>query len=312
MTTLRDDVTAQAAETRALEVDRPRVVAARVGLGERLVDLWRSRELVVYLVRKELKVKYKNSILGFVWSMLNPTMYLGIYYLVFQIILKNGIPYFAIYLLCGLQVWNFFNSAVMSATTAVVGNAGLVKQVSFPRELLALASVGSALVFFGFQAVILVGSLVIFGFVPAWNYLWLIPIGMFGLILLASALAVLLSALNVYLRDIQHLMELALVAWFWGTPVVYGYEEIAQHLAPHHLTWLYLCNPVSYVVLIFQRALYGRVSYHTGGNLVRLLPSNGPTWYLGLCGILIAVAVVLFLFALWVFSRVEGNLAEEL
>jgi ABC-2 type transport system permease protein len=289
-----------------------RVVAAQVGLGERLVDLWRSRELVVYLVRKELKVKYKNSILGFLWSMLNPTMYLGIYYLVFQVILRNGIPYFAIYLLCGLQVWNFFNSAVMSATTAVVGNAGLVKQVSFPRELLALASVGSALVFFGFQAVILVGALVIFGFVPAWNYLWLIPIGMFGLIVLASALAVLLSALNVYLRDIQHLMELALVAWFWGTPVVYGYEEIAQHLAPHHLTWLYLCNPVSYVVLIFQRSLYTRVSYHSGSALVRLLPSDGPMWYLGLCGILIAIGVVLFLFALWVFSRVEGNLAEEL
>src|SRR3954470_12124034 len=98
-----------------------RVVSARVSLRYRLAEIWRYRELFVGLVRKELKVKYKESFLGFLWSMLNPAATLLIYYVVFQLILKNGIPHFAIYLVSGILVWNLFSTAVPAATGSVVG-----------------------------------------------------------------------------------------------------------------------------------------------------------------------------------------------
>ena len=106
----------------------------------------------VYLVRTEIKVKYKNSFLGLIWSMLSPAMTLVVYTLVFGVFLKNGIPNFVIFLFSGLLLWNFFQTGVITATGVVVNNAGLVKKVSFPREILALASIGSAGVFFFFQS----------------------------------------------------------------------------------------------------------------------------------------------------------------
>src|SRR5215469_386157 len=115
-----------------------RVVSSGTSVWRRLPDLWRHRELLLSLIGKELKVKYKDSVLGFVWSMLNPALYLAVFFFVFQIALRNTIPYFAIFLLCGLLVWNFFQTAVMGATVSVVGGAGLIKKVSFPREMLAL------------------------------------------------------------------------------------------------------------------------------------------------------------------------------
>src|SRR5690348_12821286 len=99
------------------------IVSSRTSLRRRFGRIWNYRELLVGMVRKELKVKYKNSILGFVWSMLNPAMYLVVFYIVFQLVLKNGIPNFAIFLLSGLLVWNFFSTALPGATASVVANA---------------------------------------------------------------------------------------------------------------------------------------------------------------------------------------------
>src|SRR3954447_20683349 len=148
-----------------------RVVSSRVRLGLRLQEIWRYRELFVGLVRKELKVKYKESFLGFLWSMLNPAATLLIYYVVFQLILKNGIPYFAIYLVSGILVWNLFSTSVPGATGSVVGNSAIVKKVSFPREVLALASVGAGAVHFMLQTIVLVCFLIGFRYQPAWEYL---------------------------------------------------------------------------------------------------------------------------------------------
>ena len=289
------------------------VVAPRISVAKRISGIWRFRETLVGLVRKELKVKYKNSVLGFAWSMLNPAMYLGIYYFVFQVVLKNGIQDFAIYLLCGLVVWNLFSTAVPNAATAVVGNSSIVKKVAFPREILALASVGASLVFFFLQIVVLIVALGVFRFVPVWHYVWLIIPAMVALLVLSAALGVFLSAVNVYLRDVQHLLELFIVLWFWATPIVYPYRQIADRLGHLHLTWLYLLNPVTAIVLVFQRALYGHInSPKAGGGVIHLLPANGPWWYLGQLLVVLGVSAVLFIGALVVFGRLEGNFAEEL
>jgi ABC-2 type transport system permease protein len=297
--------------------ERPtRLSTARVGLWERLGELWRYRELLVAFTRTELKVKYKNSILGFAWSMLNPALYLVVFYVVFQLILGSGIPNFPIFLLSGLLVWNLFSAGVGSATGSVVANAGLVRKVALPREILPLASVGAALVHFFLQAIVLFGALAVFQYnYVAVAYLPLLPVALLALLIFSCALGVLLAAVNVQLRDTAHFVELALLAWFWMTPIVYPYELVATKLGSK--AWLYLLNPVADVVLTFQRAIYGRTSYVTVENGVKsvqqLLPAGvDQWWYLWHLGIVIAASALLFLFALWLFGRAEGNFAEEL
>lgn len=307
---------------------RTRVVTPGKSAWSRVAELWRSRELLTYLVRKELAVKYKNSALGFLWSMLNPALMLAVYYFVFQIVLGAGIPHFAVFLMCGLLVWNLFSTAVPNATTSVVANSGIVKKVAFPREILAVASVGAALVFFALQALVLIGALLIFRLPPAPAYLPLLIPAMAALLLFSAALAVFLSAVNVYFRDTQHLLEVALLAWFWATPIVYSYRSIADRLAPHGLSWILFLNPVTPVVLTFQRAIYGKVdavslsggaggigrnaTSHTGPTVLHILPAHGPYWYLAILCAEIAVSVALLFGALTVFGRLEGNFAEEL
>ncbi len=285
-----------------------RVVSPKIDILTRIRNIWVFRELLVSMVRKELRIKYKNSVLGFVWSLLNPALYLVIYYIVFQKILKNNVPLFAIFLLCGLLVWNFFSNALSSATTTIVNNAGIVKKVAFPREILALASVGAAFVFFLLQAIVLVLALLIFQVVPAVTYIWLIPFSLVALVLFASALSVALSAINVYLRDTQHLLELVLLAWFWATPIVYPFQELGVRLSQKHLLWLYFVNPVTVIVLTFQRALYAILGDSSGP----ILPNYSPMWYAVQILIVIAVSAILFVGALALFGRLEGNFAEEL
>lgn len=291
------------------------VVKPKMSLRKRLTNTYRYRDLLFGLIGKEISVKYKNSALGIVWSMLNPAMYILIYFLVFQKVLKNGVPDYAIFLPSGLLVWNLFQTSISAATTAVVDNAGLVKKVSFPREILALASVGAAFVFFLFQAIVLIIFMIIFRVLPTWGYLWLVPIAMVALLIFASALAVFLSAVNVYLRDTRHLIEVLLVAWFWGTPVVYPYMELAVPINKHGLLWVYLLNPVVTPVVTFQRALYGKVSpisTNAAHAVINILPSAGQGWYLTHLLVTIVVGIVLFVGALYVFGRLEGNFVEEL
>lgn len=289
-----------------------RLISARPSLRQKLVELWRYRQLLLGLIRREIKVKYKDSILGFLWSMLNPALTLGVYYFVFQIVLKNGIPYFAFFLMSGLLVWNLFQAAVPGGTGSIVGNAGIIKKVSFPREILPLATVGTALVFFFFQSIVLAVFLIAFSYSIDPAYIPAVLLALVTLLVFTSALAIFLSAVNVYLRDVAHFIELILLAWFWGTPIVYPYELIAVHL--HKFAILYdFLNPITPIVLTFQRAFYNKVSPNTPAGILHILPPGVDMgWYIySLLGILI-VSIGLFFVALMVFGRLEGNFAEEL
>jgi ABC-2 type transport system permease protein len=296
--------------------DRPtRVSTARVGLWDRIKEIWRYRELLVAFSRTELKVKYKNSVLGFAWSMLNPALYLVVYWVVFDLILGTGIPNFPIFLLSGILVWNLFATSLGSATSSVVANAGLVRKVAFPREILPLASVGAALVHFFLQAIVLVLALVAFQYDVAWSYVPLLPVALFALLFFVAGLGILLGSINVYLRDTEHFVELALIAWFFMTPIVYPYDIVAQKLGDH--SWLFLLNPITDIVLTFQRAIYGQVSgvKTTDGvtTVTNILPQGvDQWWYLWHLGLVIAASAALFVLALHVFGRAEGNFAEEL
>jgi ABC-2 type transport system permease protein len=282
-----------------------RVVSPEVHLGHRMADIWRYRQLLLAMIKKEFKVKYRNSALGFAWSMLNPAATIIIFYVVFQLILGSGIPNFAIFLMSGMVVYNLFQYAAGQATPTVVNNSGLVKKVAFPREILALASVGTAIVFFAFQALVLLAFLAIFRYPPDYSYLPdLIP-AFLALVLFVSALAIFLAAVNVYMRDIQHLMEIVVgTAWFWATPIVYSYNLIEGKLAHHGLGWVILVNPLTDVVLVFQRALYHQ-------SLV--LPAGADHWwYLWHVLAVMGGSIVLFVIAMVIFARLESNFAEEL
>ena len=271
------------------------------------------RELLVGMVRKELKVKYKNSALGFFWSMLNPAMYLVVFYVVFQLVLKNGIDYFPIFLLSGLIAWNLFSVTLGAATGSIVGNSSLVNKVYFPREILPLAAVGANLVHFFLQGIVLILGLVVFRFDVDLAYLWLAVPALLVLLVLTSAFAIFLACANVYARDTQHLLELALLAWFWMTPIVYPFGFVASSLDDQGLPGtVALLNPMTSIVLAFQRAFYGILflPQDVGGGAI--LPDESPLWFLRNLAVVGTVSLVLLVLAVRLFDRLEANFAEEL
>jgi ABC-2 type transport system permease protein len=296
---------------------RENVVTPRRTLSDHVRDVWTYRELLVGMVRKELKVKYKNSLLGFLWSMLNPAMYLAVFYVVFQIILRSGIPNFAIYLLSGLLVWNLFANSLGNATGSITGNLSLVNKVNFPREVLPLAAVGSNLVHFFLQALVLLGVLAVFRYGVSLDYVWLVLPALVVLLLLTGACAIFLAAVNVYARDAQHLLELLLLAWFWLTPIVYPWYLPATKFAERGLPGtLTLLNPITVITLAMQRAIYGRTSFvdpnDASARVQQLMPDESALWYLRNLVVVGVVAAVLLALALRLFGRLEANFAEEL
>jgi len=292
-----------------------RVVSARIGLGTRLSNLWGRRELLRNLIASDIRIQYKGSVLGIVWSMLSPAFTLAIFDLVFSIFLKNGIPNFVIYLFAGLVVWNMFFAGVMSATSVIVDRAGLVKKVSFPREILPLSNVGSAVVYFVIQLGVLLLFCGALGHAPDWHFFLVLPVTFACLYFFTAALAIVMSALTVYLRDLKHLTAVALQLWFYLTPVVYSYENsLAPALHKHGLATLYFLNPITLIVLTFQRTFY--VSSTVISTVTHQPLNLLPTWSLGqyfernlAC---LGGMIVLFLIALAIFGRLEGNFESEL
>jgi ABC-2 type transport system permease protein len=308
---------AGASERAARRATGTRIVTPTISVRQRLREIWLSRELLIYLVRTEIKVKYKSSVLGLVWSMVAPAMTLAIYFVVFKIVLGNKMPNFVIFLFAGLLLWNLFSLGVLTGTGVVVNNAGIVKKVSFPREILALAAVGSACVFFFFQVIVMVIFMIALHTAPDLEFLPVMILALVTGIVLASAIAVLLSSINVYLRDTQHLIEVILTAWFWACPIVYPYQqEIGNRLGPKGLTWVYFLNPLVPLVLSFQRCIYAHPTTYAVVNGVKeafyVLPTKGIGWYVGLDLAVLLLSLCLFLIALATFGRLEGNFAEEL
>jgi ABC-2 type transport system permease protein len=271
-------------------------------------------ELLAELVRKDLRVKYKNSALGFVWSLANPLLYLAVFTLVFSVFLDNGIPWFAVLFMSGLLVWNFFNLATLSATGAVVGNANLVRKVRFPRIVLPLSSVGFAGVHFVLQMLVFLVFLVPFYPEAFGPQLWLVVPALAVALAFTVAMSLLASALNVRYRDVEHLLEITLLAWFWLTPIVYRVALVQEQFSK--APWLfkvYMANPMTAVVVAMQRAIYRfPVTTTEDGKLLRILPEDGYAFYLRWLGVAAVISVVLLVVGLWTFRRLQDDFAEEL
>lgn len=303
---------------RSLEDAPFRVVSARASLVTRLRNLWSRRELLTSLISSDIRIKYKNSALGIVWSMLTPALFIAIYFVVFSLFLKNGIPNFVIYLFSAMVVWNLFQSSLNSATGVIVVRAGLVKKVSFPREILALANVGASVVYFVIQLAVLGLVLAIAGHAPAWSFLWIVPIAFLALYFFTAALAIVMSAVTVYLRDMEHFMVIILQLWFFMSPVVYSYENsIVPQLHRHGVAWihwLYLLNPITLIMLTFQRVFYVTTTVPATHStpVLNILPTWPMSTYFYMNLTLLAVMVLLFLAGEVIFGRLEGNFESEL
>lgn len=287
-------------------------VGAPPGILARARRLIAYRDLLKNLIRRDLRVRYQESALGFAWSMLNPILYLVVFYVVFNVFLPGGIPYFPVFLLSGLLPWTLFASSLSGATVSVVGGGALIKKVYFPREVLPLASIGSALVHFALQTLVFVAFLLLFRYPFAGEFLLLVPLALLVEVVLLYGFGLLLASLNVYLRDVQHFLELALLAWFWMTPIVYPVALVADKLAPRGLFGLYLLNPVAPIVLSFQRAFYNRVTPLQDGSAVPVLLDQPLSWYLQHLALVAVFALVLAVIGQIVFARGEGSFAEEL
>jgi len=268
-------------------------------------EVWTYRELLRNLVRKELKVKYKSSVLGFVWTLLNPALYLVVFSIVFKVILQSGVEYFAVFLLSGLLAWNLFAAAVSGGCGSMVSNASLVQKVWMPRQILPLASIGAALMHFFFQLCVLIGALVVFQRPMAWSLIPLLFLALIVLIIFSAALAIAFSAMNVYMRDMQHLLELLLLAWFWMSTIVYPYRQVADRLGAK--SFVLLLNPMIPIVIAFQKVIYNPAP---SANI--LPPNASGWWYARNLGVVGVMSIALLFVALWVFGRLEDNLAEEI
>lgn len=288
-----------------------RIVAPRRSIRQHVVDVWRYRELLRQLIGKELHVRYQKSVLGFAWSMLNPLFLLVVYSIVFSI-LGQSFEWFAIWLLSGLLIWNFFSTALSTGTASIVGNGYLVSKVNFPREVLPLASLGAALIHLMFSMALMVIVLVVTRFDVDWAYLWLTAPAILTIIVLAAALTILLSAANAYARDTTHLLDLTLLAWFWLTPIIYPFQLLTDELSSRGLPgWLPLVNPVVPSIIAIQRGVYGTPTVtRSDGTVQQLLPDLSQWWYLRNIIVAFVAASLLLALAIKIFDRAEANFAE--
>jgi ABC-2 type transport system permease protein len=280
----------------------------------RVRELWGYREVLWNLVRKELKVKYTASVLGTVWSLLNPLVFLAVFTFVVKM-LGNDIPDFGVLLLSGLLGWNLFSVSLTAGAQSVIANANLVKKVAFPREILPLSAVGVALVDFVLQSAVLFVFLIVSGYGFHLDTLGLYPLAFACLLVFTTAVSLWVSALNVRYRDIQHLLGLGLLVWFWLTPIVYPGYQVQQklsdvHVAGINLWYVYLLNPMASIVFGFQRALYGVVQPNPAADPI--LPVVSVGWLVAALSITLVVSIVL-LYLMWrTFFALSGDFAEEL
>ncbi|HIP96606.1 MAG TPA: ABC transporter permease, partial [Anaerolineae bacterium] len=218
---------------------------------ERLRELVRYRELVRNLVARDLKARYKSSVLGFLWCLVNPLLMMGVFTVVFTVLMPKDIPKYPVFILCALLPWNFFSSAVINSIGSITDNAHLIKKVYFPREVLPLSTVLSNLVNFLLALIVLFAVLFAFR-VRLTIWALLLPAIILIQVVFTLGLSLILSALNVFYRDTGIIMETVMLAWFFLTPIFYRMED----LVPRYARLMYWINPMASIISSYRVILY--------------------------------------------------------
>lgn len=255
-----------------------------------LRDLWKYRELIYFLVWRDIKVRYKQAALGVAWAILQPILTMVIFSIIFgkfgKLPTDNQVPY-PLFTLAALLPWQLFANALQRAGTSLVGSAHLITKIYFPRLVIPISAVVGGLIDFAISLVILFGMMIFYKVPFTWNFLWIIP---FLLLTLITALAVglWLSALNVRYRDVQQMIPFLIQAWMFASPVAYSARIITDR------TWqlIYGLNPLAGIIQGFRWALLGGT------------PPGELMW------ISSTVMVLLFISGLYYFRRMEKTFAD--
>jgi lipopolysaccharide transport system permease protein len=258
-----------------------------------LRQLFRYRGLIQSLVARELKARYRGSVLGFLWSFINPLLLLLIYTFVFTVILPNrnelAQPY-AVFMFCGILPWNWFSSSLLEASGSLVAGGNLIKKVLFPAEILPLVNVLANMVHFFLGLLILVVFLIVYRHWPDPAGLLWFPVAVAVQLVFTSGLALFLAALTVHYRDIRDLLSNLLMFWFFATPIIYPWQDPNVS----RFKWLFDLNPFTHLAVSYQEILffYGPVGH--------------AKWLVAL-GV---ASIGIFLAGYWFFDRLRDSFAE--
>jgi lipopolysaccharide transport system permease protein len=256
---------------------------------KRIKGLWEYKYLIYNLVARDLKVKYKGSTLGFLWSLLNPLLMIVVYTVAFKYVIKMRVPNFTIYLFSALLPWNFLSSALSMGVTSITENSNLVKKVYFPREVLPLSIVLVNLFHFFLTFMVLIPAMLFFNLRLGLNFFVLLAVILFQT-LFVMGLTFFVSAVNVYYRDMKHFLEVILQLWFWLTPIIWPLSQVPEHLQK----FAYLNPFTPYVKAYRDIILHGRFP-----DCFALLLSA-------------AIGFVVLLIGAAVFRRKQRRFAEEI
>jgi ABC-type polysaccharide/polyol phosphate export permease len=259
-----------------------------------LARLGRYRGLIQSLVARELKARYRGSVLGFFWSFFNPLLLLLVYTFVFKYVLParfEGIKHYELFLFCGILPWTWFSSSLLESSNVLISGGNLIKKVLFPAEVLPIVTVLANMVHFFFGLPILIAFLLYFDApIGAVELLWF-PVTVLVQLIFTLGCALILAALTVHFRDIRDILGHLLTIWFFATPIIYPYLQMT---APWQKTLLAM-NPMSHFAITYQEILF----------------FNGPVGHWKWLLVLGVASTVFFLFGYWVFDRLRDTFAEE-
>lgn len=252
-------------------------------------DLYKYRELIKTSVTKDIGGKYKHSFLGVLWSFINPLLQIAVYAIIFPLIMKNNIPNYTVFMVCGLIPWNYFSTAINRASFVMIENGNIIKKVYFPREILPLSLVTSEGVNF------LISTIIIIGFVLAYGMGLGLVVLMYPVLLIIQyimllGISLVVSSITVYFRDLQHFLGVLLQLFFYATPIVYSIEQI-----PAEYRWILNLNPMTYIIEGYRDIFY----YQTIPDLKTL-------------AIILIVSVLNCIFGYFIFNKLQKKFAEEL
>ena len=255
-----------------------------------LQEIYKYREMIFSLVRKDLRGRYKGSILGFLWTFINPLFQLIIYTLVFSFLLKSDIDKYYLFLFVALIPWIFFSAALTGGSTAILSQKDMVKKIYFPREVLPIAYVTSCFVNMLYCFVIVFAVVLVSGVKLSLVSLLYLPVVMLIEYILALGISFISSAVTVYFRDLEHILGIVSMAWMYLTPIMYSIE-----IVPEQYQRIFSFNPMTPIIRAYRDILYyGQVPH------IRTFISA------------IILGVIILVFGFWFFGRLKRGFAEEL
>lgn len=253
----------------------------------KIIELYNYRELIKTSIHKEVRGKYKGSFLGIIWSFLNPLLMVLVYSVVFPLILKVNEKNYVVFLIVGLIPWTFFTTVVSQGTISILSNGNLVKKVYFPREIIPISVAASGLVNFLISCIVILLFLIFSGIGFSWNILYL-PLVVLEQFVLQLSIIFVLSALNMYFRDLEYIVNVILMILFYLTPIIYNINII-----PTDFVWLFKLNPLSDLIIAYRSILYYQVS-----------PDLASIFRVGL------IDVIALLVSYSIFRKLEKKFAE--